>query len=163
MHFTSSPLSFSPQFSPLIQRNLLILHLRSFLLPLSLLWTPLLKDNDTDKGHLLTLDQSSSEEKRFPSVLHFPLVPWCTLGHASSPWQEALQNAAVELSPSYLVCINYLLCSVKDTGHMEHATLDDRVLWESGSTVRMTYIWCAFPIGMRDSPNLFLLHLGSHD
>ena len=64
----------------------------------------------------------------FPYVFYFPLIPWCTLGHASSPWQEALRNGAVELSPSHLVCTNYLLASVKDTGHVKYAVLDDHVL-----------------------------------
>lgn len=64
----------------------------------------------------------------FPYVFYFLLIPWCTLGHASSPWQEALRNGAVELSPSHLVCTNYLLASVKDTGHVKYAVLDDHVL-----------------------------------
>ena len=95
----------------------------------------------------------------FPYVFYFPLIPWCTLGHASSPWQEALRNGAVELSPSHLVCTNYLLASVKDTGRVKYAVLDDHVLWDVANHVwiHCTHIWCVLPAGTRDSPSLLLL------
>lgn len=115
MYFTSSPLSFSLQFSPLIQRNLLILHLRSFLLPLSLLWTPLLKDNDTDKGHLLTLSNLAQRKNVFPMFFTFLwslVYPGACFFPMAGSTPECSSGA---LSFIKLVCADYLLASVKDT------------------------------------------------
>lgn len=163
MYFNISLLEFQPPVLPLIQRNLLILHLRSFLLPLSCSGL-FPKDNDTDKDHRHSF-QSSSQRKTFPYVFHFPLVllvyPWGML----LPHGRKHAGAAVELSPSWLLSLDYLLPPVKDTYKRAIRTIVLSEMWPpmSGSTVSGTHIWCVFPIGMGDSPNLSLLHLGSHD
>lgn len=165
MYFTSSPLSFSLQFSPLIQRNLLILHLRSFLLPLSLLWTPLLKDNDTDKGHRLTLSNLAQRKNVFPMFFTFLwslVYPGACFFPMAGSTPQCSSGAL-----SFMISLYWLstgLCQ----GHIWNVLSGTIMYYEtwpplSGSTVSGTHIWCVFPIGMGDSPNLSLLHLGSHD
>lgn len=107
----------------------------------------------------LSLTNPAQRKTCFPRVFYFPLVPWCTLGHASFLCALLYSLPPVEQCSSLLDIQSLIICWPLSRTLAIWNTLYLMIIWDvrcgqpwSGSTVSTTYTWCVFPVAMRHSP-----------